>query len=121
MRLGFPYLREQPVMGHVLTTQVSIDDQPHQNRSPVYGIMKTKIPLTLPAGGPLLQCRWRAARSSYQQLGTQCAIGPHRPRSSRRDRGLLTSEEQAEINRLRKKNRELQEEKDFQAGDSALC
>mgnify|MGYP003348795758 CR=1 FL=1 len=39
-----------------------------------------------------------------------------------RDQGLLTSEERAELNRLRKEHRELRREKDFfQAGGSALC
>jgi transposase-like protein len=36
-----------------------------------------------------------------------------RGQGSSRDQGLLTSEERAELNRLRKENRELRREKDF--------
>ena len=36
-----------------------------------------------------------------------------RGQASSRDQGLLTSEERAELNRLRKENRELRREKDF--------
>jgi transposase len=36
-----------------------------------------------------------------------------RGRAGPRDQGLLTSEERAELNRLRKENRELRREKDF--------
>ncbi|NQV11110.1 MAG: transposase [Cyanobacteria bacterium] len=95
-----------------MTIRLSTHDQSHQNQTPVYGAAEVHG-LSLQES---LSCNAVAERlgvpsSSLAGWVRQARID--RGQAGTRDQGLLTSEERAELSRLRKENRELRREKDF--------
>ena len=97
-----------------MTLRLSSNDQPNQDQAPVHALQRQEaVELCLADG---LTCRAVAQRLGLSN--STLAKWVLQARSDRgdlgaTDQGQLTSDERAELNRLRKENRELKREKDF--------